>query len=265
MVPSMTLRSWCPGGPQGGCCVLVTQRGGGWRVAGHHRGVGAAAWQRAAPVVRARVTCQGAEHVVVWRRGALALAHHDLAAEEALAAFGGEPPRCLEVVAAWRAGMVEPAPPPSVFFSPGPKGRAPVAHVFPQGGPPPLPEPLRRIRQLTLLLGRSLSWTQRGEVGARAYAPLASFRVPGRDLAVVGGVDGPSLGLVRGQHLLTLPVRWLTHVWARELEVVDGRFVADATRAPGADGRLRLVVLEWDRDAPSLVEQRLVPDGGTRR
>lgn len=227
--------------------------------------MGAAGWQRGAPAVRARVGCQGVDHVVVWRRGALALAHHDLAAEEALAALGGEPPRCLEVVRAWRAGMVEPAPPPSVFVSAGPKGRAPVAHVFPRGAPPVLPEPLRRTRLLTLLLGRSLSWTQRGEVGARAYAPLASLRVPGRDLAVVGGATGPSLGSVRDQHLLTLPVRWLTHVWARELEVCDGRFVADAARSPGADGRLRAVVLQWDGDTPALVERRLVPEAGARR
>ena len=238
-------------------------RGGGGR-ASHHRGVGAAAWQRAAPAVRAHVACLGADHVVVWRRGALALAHHDLAAEEALVALGGEPPPCLEVVRAWRAGLVEPAPPPAVHFSSGPKGRSPVAHVYPRGAAPILPEPLRRTRLLTLLLGRSLSWTQRGEVGARAYAPLASLRVPGRDLAVVGGADGPALGVVRGQHLLTLPVRWLTHVWARELEVADGRFVADAARAPGADGQLRVVVLDWDDGTPKLVERRL-PPGRARR
>jgi hypothetical protein len=216
-------------------------------------------------VVRAHVACAGADHVVVWRRGGLALAHHDLAAEEALAAFGGGPPRCVEVARAWRAGLVEPAPPPAVYFSAGPKGLTPVAHVFQRGGTPPLPEPLRRIRLLTLLLGRSLSWNQRGEVGARAYAPLASLRVPGRDLAVVGGAAGPSLGVVRDQHLLTLPVRWLTHVWAREMEVVDGRFVADAARAPGTDGRLRILVLEWAGDNPTLVERRLPLDAAGRR
>jgi len=219
--------------------------------------MGAASWQRAAPVVRAIVACQGAEHVVVWRRGALALAHHDLAAEEALAAFGGEPPQCIEVVRAWRAGLTDPTPPPAVFFSAGAKGSAPVAHVVPRGGKPLLPEPLRRTRLLTMMLGRSLSWTMRGEVGARAYAPLASLRVPGRDLAVVGGSDGPELGVVRDQHLLTLPVRWLTHVWARELEVADGCFVADAARRPGPDGRLRLVVLAWDGATPSLVDRRV--------
>jgi hypothetical protein len=210
-------------------------------------------------VVRALVACQGVEHLVVWRRGALALVHHDLAAEEALAAFGGEPPRCLEVVRAWRAGLVDAAPPPSVFFSSGAKGRAPVAHVVRRGAGPALPEPLRRTRQLTIQLGRSLSWTLRGEVGARAYAPLASLRVPGRDLAVVGGLEGPALGTIRDQHLLTLPVRWLTHVWARQMEVADGCFVADAARSPGADGRLRLVVLQWDGPTPALVERRLAP------
>lgn len=232
------------------------ERGGGGRRAIIGR-VGAASWQRAAPVIRSHVVCKGADHVVVWRRGALALAHHDLAAEEALAALGGEPPRCLEVVRAWRAGLVEAAAAPAVFFSAGAKGRKPVAHVVRGGGAPALPEPLRRIRLLTLLLGRSLSWTQRGEVGARAYGPLASLRVPGRDLAVVGGAEGPSLSTIRGQHLVTLPVRWLTHVWARELEVVDGTFVTDAARRQGPDGRLRLVVLEWEGPTPSLVERRV--------
>ena len=216
-----------------------------------------ASWQRGAPVVRSPVACEGVEHVVVWRRGALALAHHDLAAEEALAALGGQPPPCLAVVRAWRAGLVDAAPPPQVFFSAGHKGGAPVAHVVHRGGEPVLPEALRRTRQLTLLLGRSLSWTMRGEGGARAYAPLASLRIPGRDLAVVGGADGPSLGLLHGQHLLTLPVRWLTHVWARGIEVADGCFVADAARSPGADGRLRLVLLEWEGPTPALVERRV--------
>lgn len=219
--------------------------------------MGAAAWQRAAPVVRAVVACEGSEHLVVWRRGALALAHHDLAAEEALAGFGGEAPPCLDVVRAWRAGLVEATPPPHVLFSASPRGRAPVAHVFHRGRSQVLPEPLRRTRLLTLLLGRSLSSTVQGEVAARAYPPLASLRVPGRDLAVVGGSGGPTLGAIRDQPLLTLPVRWLSHVWARGLEVSDGCFVADASRAPGADGRLRLVVLRWDGPTPSLVERRV--------
>lgn len=219
--------------------------------------MGAASWQRASPVVRAVVACQGAEHLVVWRRGALALAHHDLAAEEALAALGGSPPRCVEVIRAWRAGEVDAAPPPLVFFSSGAKGHAPVAHVVQRGRTPVLPEALRRTRLLTLLLGRSLSVTSAGEVAARAYAPLAASRTRGQDLAVVGGTDGPSLRIVREQHLLTLPVRWLASVWARQLEVVDGCFVADAARARGADGRLRLVVLEWEGPNPALVERRV--------
>jgi hypothetical protein len=56
---------------------------------------------------------------------------------------------------------------------------------------------------------------------------------------------------------LVLPARWSVNVWARGLEVVEGRFVVDAATRPGRDGRLDALLLEWNEDEPSLATHRL--------
>lgn len=65
------------------------------------------AWYRDIGEVVVPVTCGpgGATHTVRWRRGRLRLDHHDPDAEEALVAFGGERPRCLELLQLWRAAV----------------------------------------------------------------------------------------------------------------------------------------------------------------
>lgn len=54
------------------------------------------------------LACGRATHRLRWRRGRLAAVDHpDLAGEEALVAFGGEAPRCLEAVTMWRAAVTD--------------------------------------------------------------------------------------------------------------------------------------------------------------
>jgi hypothetical protein len=217
---------------------------------------GAARWQRSAPTVRALVACGGDEHEVLWRRGALTTAHHDLRGEEAMAALGGEVPACLDIVRAWRAGRVEAAPTPWVWFAHGQGKNRLTARVRPQGDAP-LPEPLRRTRLLTLQLGRSLSRDTAGEVAARAQPALVAVLPRGAELAVQGGPGAAHLARHRNRPLLVLPPRWLTHVWARSLDVVGGVFVADAARSPGADGLIEVTALAWEDGYPVLERRRV--------
>lgn len=216
-------------------------------------------WQRRAPTVRSAVTCGGERHEVLWRRGAIATAQHDLAAEEAMAALGGTVPACVQVVWHWRAAMVATAPTPWVYFGPRSGKRRLTAHVRPQGDAA-LPEPLRRTRLLTLRLPGSLSRDHGGELQARALECLEPVLPRRAAIAVFPGDDGPGIGRYHGRPLLVLPLRWLTHVWARCIEVVDGSFVADAAGRPGRDGLVQVVVLGWNEGEPSLEVRRLAPE-----
>jgi hypothetical protein len=59
-------------------------------------------WCDDLPDVAADMDCGGQRHRVVWRRGKLVLADHDLLAERTLMALGSEPPLCVELLDAWR-------------------------------------------------------------------------------------------------------------------------------------------------------------------
>lgn len=63
-------------------------------------------WAGVAPVT-VEVACGEELHRISWRRGKLVLEDHDLAAEQAFAALGGEACLCLEVLRAWRQGPDE--------------------------------------------------------------------------------------------------------------------------------------------------------------
>jgi hypothetical protein len=74
--------------------------------AGEHR------WFDHLPAVTAEVDCGNARHRITWRRARLVLEDHDVLAERALVALGGEPPLCLQTLDAWRrpalaAGMLQ--------------------------------------------------------------------------------------------------------------------------------------------------------------
>jgi len=59
-------------------------------------------WCAGLPAVTAELHCGGQPHRILWRRGRIVLADHDLVAERSLMALGSEPPVCVEVLQAWR-------------------------------------------------------------------------------------------------------------------------------------------------------------------
>jgi hypothetical protein len=181
--------------------------------------------------------------LIVWRRGSLACVHHDLVREQVLAALGGPAVPCIEVVRLWREAAVRERAPDHVYFS---RRKVHLVHLFSRK--PVLPPLLRRLRLLTL--------EHHDDVVRRAEPALRSSVPAGVPMAVTVGAAPRLRGY--GQRVqLVLPARWSANVWARGLEVVDGRFVVDAATRPGRDGRLDVVVLDWNEDEPSLSSRRL--------
>jgi hypothetical protein len=64
---------------------------------------GARRWCDDLGLAWAFVECGGERHAIAWRRGKLVLEDHDLLAERALIALGSDPPRCIELLDAWKA------------------------------------------------------------------------------------------------------------------------------------------------------------------
>lgn len=58
-------------------------------------------WCDGLPDVTAEFECGGQRHRIVWSRGKLVLADHDLLAERTLTVLGCEAPLCVEVLDAW--------------------------------------------------------------------------------------------------------------------------------------------------------------------
>lgn len=213
-------------------------------------------WQRRAPSIRAVVPCGDEEHVVVWRRGAIATAHHDLRGEELLVALGADRSPCLAVVRGWRAEQTDPARPPAMtFFRVGPNS-APVARME-HSKPQVLPEPLRRMRILTAL-GRSGDDRAFDELlEQRARAALRSSTARLKSVEVEVGGTAPAFSSRRDRPVVTLQRRWLTHVWARQLDLVEGNFAIDASARPGADGRIEVALLKPGADGLEVVIERV--------
>lgn len=224
-------------------------RGDGSVVGGPARG-----WQRRAPVIRAVVPCGDHEHVVVWRRGSLTAAHHDLPGEELLVALGADRSPCLEIVRGWRGGRIEPARPPGMTFYRLNPSSPPVAFMA-RRQVQALPEPLRRMRTLTMI-GRRLPDEGDALLADRAHAALRSSSLRGHSVEVAVGPGPPALSHRRGHPIVVLQHRWLSHVWARQLEIVNGAFTLDAGARPGADGRIALQVVRWGDDGPYLADLR---------
>lgn len=59
-------------------------------------------WYRRTSTYEVAVDCGGVQHTVRWRRGRLRLLDHDVAAERAVVALGGDPCPCVEVLDVWR-------------------------------------------------------------------------------------------------------------------------------------------------------------------
>lgn len=232
-------------------------------------------WHRGVAPLRVAVRCQGATHHLLWRRGALVLEDHDVAADAVVVALGGERPPCLEVLRSWRLGYVEVEQPRR---SAGlVRALSSLAGWMSGGGANPavLPEPLRRLREASILhtWGRALRDDRAGAESQQAFlarainrrvGDVARVHLPSSDIELdLGVAHGPATaeGDGRGLHVRVRP-SWLTSVWVPGLESRGGGFVI------AADPRGLLDVVRWRPDGDGgweVVVSRepdLVDDGG---
>jgi hypothetical protein len=223
-------------------------------------------WPRGVAPVRVGVDCQGTEHTVLWRRGALVLADHDPGADEVLVALGGDRPPCLDVQRSWRLGYIEQDPP--VASAALVRSLSSLARWMSGGGDHPavLPEQLRRLREASVLhtWGRGLREPTASDEAQRAFLERSITRRV-RDLLVrqlrpLGAERDAALDVAIGDHAeaegrcegtqawarVRVPVGWLTGVWVSGLETWQGDVVLDAA----------------DRRPTSLDVVRWVPEAG---
>jgi hypothetical protein len=233
-----------------------------------------AGWPRGVAPVRTTVPCEGATHHVTWRRGSLVLEDHDAAADAVVVALGGDRPACLDVQRSWRLGYIEGGPPTE--HSAVVRTLSSLARWMSEEGDGPvhLPEPLRRLREASVLhtWGRGLrdsgdtadvqrAFFERAvanrirDLLRRSLRPLGAHLDAELDVSV--GVDVEAEGRHEGTQAwarVRVPATWLTSVWVSELETWRGEVVlAVADRSP-----TWLDVARWEPDG-ELVVARVWP------
>lgn len=242
-------------------------------------------WYRGMPRVAVDVECGGEVHEVVWKRGRLAIDHHDIAAERALEALGGEPTGCLDLYRRWRELCATTKPtdaitePTSIGLRSTSRAPSPASQALDE-----LPPGLREVMALIALVraGRSASADGRatpavpprvhrmltGRLDAALRASLeAARRAGGRtrvtaELAVLPIGDQPGVvveGSARRMDVhLALPAGWLVEVAGRS-SGFDGPRLLLSLRPP------RGLAVRWDvasgRVVPRLVAVTVEPDG----
>ncbi len=227
---------------------------------------GRARWCDHIPAVTAFVDCGGERHRVTWRRGKVVLEDHDLTAEMAMRAFGGEPLPCLGVLKRWRDMHT--------WAMSGELFRQMQARLGPEGL---LPGDLSVVHELGLMLTWERSWRRSSyyagydrllleQVRKRALPPLRQHLAFWRQKSASRLLSPPQLELLRpGQApsisgymdkvrvsaTAALGVAWVHRVWGRGMVLVDGAFVLDVEEDVGeedvaTDSELRVYAVRWE-------------------
>lgn len=227
-------------------------------------------WCHHVDPVAAEVACSGTTHRLEWRRGKLVLTDHDLGAERAMLAFGGEMPACLATLQTWRNlhtwamaselyHQMQARLDGDALLGPGALGEAHrlgLALTWERAWS--RTEYLSQHGRLLSEVLRDLATPAvrqhlRHWMRERGSRRLSSVRVAAARRDEPVSIDGvmDSVGV---RAVATLSARWLTGVWARGLAVVDGGLVVDLDPpSPGAGSgtapaALRVRAVRWDPD-----------------
>ena len=219
-------------------------------------------WYDVIPEATAVVDCGGAEHRVTWRRGRMVLLAHDLTAERAMLAFGGELCPCMRVLEMW----VEQFHMPADLFGKMPSWLGENAFLV----PPELALP----RQMGMVLSwerlwRFESWlpTKQAkllsdELKDKALAPFRQHVnawkvktgarvVSGCQVALLPTSQPPavegSTDRVAMRAVARLHGRWLVDIWPKGIAVVDDAFVVDLVKARSLDD-LAVLATRWEQN-----------------
>lgn len=204
---------------------------------------GAPRWYDAIDPVTAILECGSRQHFISWRRGRLVLHDHDLTAEVAAMALGGEPPPCVQVLVGWRNRNA---------WDNATRGRSPG--FAPDPSRPLVPRDLISARELGVIRRWDRRWARQlgprdegdiyGYLRRRALAPFLdtvnaaarrrqaggveelSVRVaqPGDPASISGWMDSQGV-----RAIVLLPTSWLWRVCARGLAQAGDAFVLDVT------------------------------------
>ena len=232
-----------------------------------------AGWYRRVPWLDVLVDCGGVQHTVRWRRGRLVLLDHDVAAERAVAALGGDPCACVGVLDVWRRACEAAS------------GRAHRRA---------LPEDLRPTAALCRMVTAERRWADPAlRVERRAFADdlvrnfrasLAKSLAPSQpdsgytrriDLEVRAVAAGAPLQLEaeswpgRVRLRVELALAWLVQVDSVGLANVEDLVVLGVLDSDHQAGLLGVLTLRWQTPSPQLtvpvVEphwvRRSAPDG----
>jgi hypothetical protein len=208
------------------------------------------------------VPCGGEKHRVTWRRGKLVLEDHDLSAEHALLALGGERCPCLLVLKMWQDQLILP---PEML-------RTMSTWLGPKAflAPPELDQPrqLGKVRNWERTWRRSAFTTKHGELLEGDLVGLANqawseyitrsrpvigrlgsrsitvqMARPGQVASVAGRADGTRVKInARMGHA------WIVTVWGRDLSVVDDGFVLEVIDAESSVSAL-VRAASWEKGA----------------
>ena len=217
-------------------------------------------WYDAIPEATAVVDCGGEQHRVTWRRGKVVLEAHDLSAERAMLAFGGELCPCMRVLEMW----VEQFRMPADLFGQMPSWLGDNAFLVP-------PE-FDLARRMAMVLSwerlwRFESWlpTKQAqllgdELKEKALGPLRQHVNAWRARTGARVVSGCQVALQRSSRPPTvegttdrvamrvvaqLHARWLVDIWPRGIAVVDDAFVLELTKARTLND-LEVVAGRWE-------------------
>jgi hypothetical protein len=261
---------------------------GGARAELHTRDGVTRHWYRGLPRVRVDIECASGPHHVSWQRGRLAVEDHDVAAELAVEALGGERPPCVVLYSTWRElcgsgtsteALLAPVTAGLAVGSSSSRRRAgaieralgglpePLRDVMAlialvrgeraaQGSDPPVPAQVHRLisAHVSTAMRRSLGAAQRA--GGRTAVSARLTVVPLNDEPAVD-IAGDRRGL---RVALNLPARWLVEVAGRGAASIGDRFVLRLRPPSGLAVRW---MVEGTEVVPALVELRLSRAGET--
>ncbi len=221
-------------------------------------------WYDAVPEATALIDCDGEQHRVTWRRGKIVLEAHDLTAERAMLAFGGDLCPCMRVLEMW----VEQFRMPADLFGQMHTWLGENAFLVPAELALPrflamvltwerlwhfeswLPNKQARLldqeireRALPHLRAHLNAWKAR--TGARVVAGCQVALIPSTEPSAVEGTTDRVAMRARAH----LHPRWLVDVWPRDIAVVDDAFVLELSDAVSLDD-LRVRAVRWEQDGP---------------
>lgn len=223
----------------------------------------------------ALVACSGTEHRVTWRKGKVVLEDHDVGAERAMLAFGGELPECLKVLQFWRNlhswamsielfRQVQSSLGPAALLAPGDlaarnqlglmltwdrawkrgayfseHGRLLHDHIRPD--------------VLTLLREHLKFWM--AENGCRRMSS-AALEVPPK--ATAASLHG-EMDTVGVRATVSLTATWVVQVWGRGLALVDGAFVLEVLGHAEHGAAVLVRAARWDEAEPGMFRPVAAP------